>query len=81
LTQQEIVMTGKIGFVGLGAMGGPMALNLVKAGFEVVVHDVNPNRVAPLAAAGARVVDTPAAAGPSAGARSAWSKPPIRPKR
>jgi 3-hydroxyisobutyrate dehydrogenase-like beta-hydroxyacid dehydrogenase len=23
-------------------MGGPMALNLVKAGFEVTVHDVNP---------------------------------------
>ena len=24
-------MTGKIGFVGVGAMGGPMALNLIKA--------------------------------------------------
>src|SRR5688572_20096993 len=55
-------MTGKIGFVGVGAMGGPMALNLVKAGFELIVHDINPDRVAPLAAAGARVVDTPAAA-------------------
>ena len=55
-------MTGKVGFVGVGAMGGPMALNLVKAGFEVVVHDVNPDRVAPLATAGAHVVDTPAAA-------------------
>ena len=55
-------MTGKVGFVGVGAMGGPMALNLIKAGFEVVVHDVDPDRVAPLAAAGARVVDTPAAA-------------------
>ena len=55
-------MTGKVGFVGVGAMGGPMALNLVKAGFEVFVHDINPDRLAPLAAAGARVVDTPAAA-------------------
>ena len=55
-------MTGKVGFVGVGAMGGPMALNLAKAGFEVVVHDINLDRVAPLAAAGARVVDTPAAA-------------------
>jgi len=57
-----MVMTGKVGFVGVGAMGGPMALNLVKAGFEVFVHDINPDRVATLAAAGAHVVDTPAAA-------------------
>jgi len=41
---------------------GPFALNLVKAGFEVIVHDINLDRVAPLAEAGARVVDTPAAA-------------------
>src|ERR671916_559178 len=53
-------MTGKVGFVGVGAMGGPMALNLVKAGFEVIVHDINPDRIAPLAAAGARVVGKPA---------------------
>ena len=31
-------MAGKVGFIGLGAMGGPMALNLVKAGFALVVH-------------------------------------------
>ncbi|MEQ8252896.1 MAG: 3-hydroxyisobutyrate dehydrogenase [Oceanibaculum nanhaiense] len=30
----------KIGFVGLGNMGGPMAANLVKAGFEVTGHDL-----------------------------------------
>lgn len=29
-----------IGYIGLGVMGGPMALNLLKAGFKVVVHDV-----------------------------------------
>ena len=52
----------KVGFVGVGAMGGPMALNLVKAGFDLVVHDINPHRLAPLAAAGARAVDTPAMA-------------------
>ena len=49
-------MAGKVGFVGLGNMGGPMALNLVKAGFELVVHDINPDRLAPLTAAGASVV-------------------------
>ena len=30
----------KVGFVGLGNMGGPMALNLSKAGFEVAVFDL-----------------------------------------
>ena len=33
-------MAGKVGFIGLGAMGGPMALNLVKAGFALVVNDI-----------------------------------------
>ena len=55
-------MPGKVGFVGLGNMGGPMALNLVKAGFELCVHDINPNRLAPLVAAGAMVVASPRAA-------------------
>lgn len=55
-------MTGKVGFIGLGNMGGPMALNLVKAGFELVVHDINPARLAPLVAAGATVVASPQAA-------------------
>jgi 3-hydroxyisobutyrate dehydrogenase len=55
-------MADKVGFVGVGVMGGPMAMNLVEAGFELVVHDINPARVAPLAAAGAAVVDTPSAA-------------------
>jgi 3-hydroxyisobutyrate dehydrogenase len=55
-------MAGKVGFVGLGNMGGPMALNLVKAGFELVVHDIDPARLAPLVAAGATVVASPQAA-------------------
>jgi 3-hydroxyisobutyrate dehydrogenase-like beta-hydroxyacid dehydrogenase len=33
-------------------MGGPMALNLVKAGFELVVHDINAARLEPLVAVG-----------------------------
>src|SRR5437879_3254993 len=48
-------MTDTVGFIGLGNMGEPMALNLAKAGFELVVHDINPARVAPLVAAGATV--------------------------
>lgn len=32
-------MRKKIGFVGLGTMGFPMAVNLKKAGFEVIGYD------------------------------------------
>lgn len=32
-----------VGFIGLGTMGGGMALNIRKAGYEVVVHDLNPD--------------------------------------
>ena len=32
-------MSKKIGFVGLGTMGFPMAVNLKKAGFEVIGYD------------------------------------------
>ena len=33
----------RIGFIGLGNMGGPMALNLIKAGHTLVVHDIRKN--------------------------------------
>ncbi len=42
-----------IGFVGLGQMGQPMALNLLKAGFEIRVFDLYEERMAPLIALGA----------------------------
>jgi 3-hydroxyisobutyrate dehydrogenase len=48
-------MPGAVGFIGLGNMGRPMALNLVKHGFSLVVHDVDPTRVEPLRERGARV--------------------------
>lgn len=48
-------MTGKVGFIGLGAMGGPMALNLAKAGFSLVVHDIDTAKTEPLKAKGAAV--------------------------
>ncbi len=43
----------KIGFVGLGIMGKPMAINLIKGGHELVVYDVVPESVKTLAEAGA----------------------------
>ena len=39
----------RIGFVGIGNMGWPMAANLVKAGFEVAVCDAVPGRSAQFA--------------------------------
>jgi 2-hydroxy-3-oxopropionate reductase len=44
----------KIGFIGLGIMGQPMAKNLLKAGHELVVFDVVPGPVAEVVAAGAQ---------------------------
>ncbi len=44
----------KIGFVGLGIMGRPMALNLLKAGYELTVYDVLAERMEELIKAGAR---------------------------
>lgn len=44
----------KIGFIGLGVMGKPMAKNLLKAGYEVTVYDVRPEPVNELVAAGAK---------------------------
>ena len=40
----------RIGFVGLGNMGWPMAANLVRAGHELYVHDVDPARTQRFAA-------------------------------
>jgi len=54
-------MPGKVGFIGLGNMGGPMALNLVKHGFSLVVHDIDPAKLETLVAQGAAVEHSPAA--------------------
>ncbi|MDR2348571.1 MAG: 2-hydroxy-3-oxopropionate reductase [Bifidobacteriaceae bacterium] len=50
----------RIGFIGLGIMGRPMAKNLVKAGHELVVCDHHEENTAALAALGAEVADSPA---------------------
>jgi 2-hydroxy-3-oxopropionate reductase len=43
----------RIGFIGLGIMGKPMAKNLLKAGYQLVVYDMNPEPVKEVVAAGA----------------------------
>jgi 3-hydroxyisobutyrate dehydrogenase-like beta-hydroxyacid dehydrogenase len=52
----------RIAFIGLGNMGGPMALNMIKAGHALTVHDVRRVAAEPHLAAGARWADSPAAA-------------------
>ena len=54
-------MAGAVGFIGLGNMGRPMALNLAKQGFPLVVHDIDPAKLEPLRARGAKVADSPEA--------------------
>jgi 3-hydroxyisobutyrate dehydrogenase-like beta-hydroxyacid dehydrogenase len=52
----------KVGFIGLGLMGGAMASNLLKAGHEVTVWNRTAGPAESLRAQGARVADTPAKA-------------------
>jgi 3-hydroxyisobutyrate dehydrogenase len=49
----------KVGFIGLGIMGTSMASNLIKAGHELVVHDIKREAAAPHLKAGAVWADTP----------------------
>src|SRR5690242_1040893 len=51
----------KLGFIGLGVMGRPMALNLMKHGHEMGVYARRAQSAAPLVDAGARAYDSPAA--------------------
>jgi 4-hydroxybutyrate dehydrogenase/sulfolactaldehyde 3-reductase len=46
-----------IGFIGLGRMGRPMASNLAKKGFALVVYDINPAASAALESLGARIAN------------------------
>ena len=50
----------KIGFIGLGVMGKPMAKNLIKAGFKLKVFDIKADVVAEVAALGAEKGTSPA---------------------
>jgi len=43
-----------VGFIGLGIMGKPMVMNLLKAGIETTVYDINADAVQALAKAGAK---------------------------
>jgi 3-hydroxyisobutyrate dehydrogenase len=49
----------RIGFIGTGLMGRPMAYNLLKAGFPVTAYNRTRSRAEPLTADGAVIVDSP----------------------
>ncbi len=50
----------RVGFIGLGNMGLPMAANLLKAGFALTVYNRTRSRAEELAALGASIADSPA---------------------
>ena len=60
LDRYPVAMVNTIGFIGLGLMGKPMALNLLKKGFPLVVHSRSRGPVDELVAAGATAADSPA---------------------
>ena len=49
-----------VGFIGLGMMGRNAALNIVRAGYDMVVYDVRPEALAPLLENGAKAGSSPA---------------------
>jgi 3-hydroxyisobutyrate dehydrogenase len=51
----------QVGFIGLGTMGSGMALNIIKGGYTVVVHDINREAAGPHLEAGATWADSPQA--------------------
>lgn len=55
-------MSGRVAFIGLGNMGGPMAANAVKGGFEVIAFDLSPKALAQAQAAGCETTDDARAA-------------------
>lgn len=52
-------MNKKIGFIGLGIMGRPMSLNLLKAGYDVTAYDLNKEAARHLVHAGAVAANSP----------------------
>jgi len=50
----------KVGLIGTGAMGRPMADNILKAGYSLVIYARHPDKVKDLEAKGAKIVTSPA---------------------
>jgi 3-hydroxyisobutyrate dehydrogenase-like beta-hydroxyacid dehydrogenase len=50
----------RLGFIGVGRMGDPMARNLLAAGFELIIYDTSEKALEPLQALGAQLAKSPA---------------------
>ena len=48
-------MIKKVGFIGLGTMGKPMALNIAQAGYDLIVYDIRDERLREFSEAGAKI--------------------------
>ena len=51
-------MTKKVGFIGIGLMGLPMSMNIVKAGYDLTVFNRSKNKAEPLKEFGAKISNT-----------------------
>ncbi len=51
----------KVGFIGLGIMGKPMAINLIEAGYDLTIYARRPEVIAEMEGLGASAVESPAA--------------------
>ena len=51
----------KVGFIGLGLMGGPMAANVARAGYPLTVYNRSPEKLEPLLQLGAQAAASPKA--------------------
>ena len=63
----------KVGFVGLGLMGAPMAANILKAGYPLQVWNRTGDKADPLEAAGAVRAALPSEAARAPSSSSSWS--------
>ena len=52
-------MKQRIGYIGLGLMGGSLARHLLSAGFPLTVHDLDPAKVDAIVKAGGKTVSSP----------------------
>ena len=68
----------RIGFIGLGNVGGQLAGNLLRHGVDLTVRDIDEQRVAALAARGARPAAARAPRATSAETRSASMSRTVR---
>ena len=53
----------KIGFIGMGIMGQPMARNILRAGYEIMVYNRTRDKTTPIAGEGARIASIPSEIG------------------